>query len=319
MLRDSPVLLAPMAGVTDKTFRRLAKELGAGLACTEMVSAKALSYGNAKTRALLDVEGETGPTAAQFFGSEPDRMAEAAVAAEELGAAYVDVNMGCPVPKVVKNNEGSALLEQTELAGRIVGAMAGAAGIPVAVKIRLGADPRRIVAPEFAKRMEAAGASLIAVHARTRDQFYSGKADWGQIRLVKAAVSVPVVGNGDIWTPEDARRMLEETGCDAVMVGRAALGDPWLPGRIRRYLLGGDAGLPPDKEEKIAMAMEHSRRLAALKGEGKAIPEMRKHLAWYLKGLPRTAALKEKLFHCRSMEEVEELMKGYLAGDRFPA
>ena len=280
---------------------------------TEMISAKALSYGNVKTQALLDISGEQGPVAVQFFGSEPEIMAEAAAKAEAMGAAFVDVNMGCPVPKVVKNNEGSALLEKPELAARIVAAMTGAVDIPVTVKIRLGLDAGRLIAESFAPRMEAAGASMVAVHARTRDQFYSGKADWDQIRLIKEAVSVPVIGNGDIWAPEDARRMLDETGCDAVMIGRAALGNPWLAGRIIGCLRDGDEGAAPGKQERIAMALEHSRRLAALKGEKKAIPEMRKHLAWYLKGLPRTAPLKEKLFHCRSTKEVEELFSMYLS------
>ena len=311
ILKASPAVLAPMAGVTDKTFRVLAGEQGAGLAYTEMVSAKALSYSNAKTMALLDVGDDEGPVAAQLFGAEPEIMAEAAVRAGAAGAAFADVNMGCPVPKVVRNNEGSALLEQPELAARIVAAMAKAADIPVTVKIRLGLDGKHIVTPDFAIRMEAAGAAMIAVHARTREQYYSGRADWSQIRLIKEAVSVPVVGNGDVWTPQDARRMLEETGCDAVMTGRAALGNPWLAGRINRYLLFNEDQGAPTGEEKIAMALEHSRRLVALKGESKAVPEMRKHLAWYLKGLPGTAALKGKLFHCRKLEEVEELLIAY--------
>ena len=312
ILKGSPAVLAPMAGVTDKTFRRLAKELGAGLAYTEMISAKALSYGNAKTEALLDIGGEEGPVAAQFFGAEPELMAEAAVKAQATGVAFVDVNMGCPVPKVVRNKEGSALLDEPELAASIVTAMAKAAEIPVTVKIRLGADTRRLVTPDFALRMEDAGAAMIAVHARTRDQYYSGKADWEQIRLIKEAASVPVVGNGDVRELMDARRMLDETGCDAVMIGRAALGNPWLAGRVNRYLLLHDEGAAPGSADRINMAIDHGRRLVALKGETKAMLEMRKHFAWYLKGLPKTAALKEKLFYCRRLAEAEELLAAYV-------
>ena len=311
LLGGSPVLLAPMAGVTDCTFRGLAREQGAGLMYTEMISAKALSYDNAKTQALMDIDDEHGLTAVQFFGTEAPLMADAAVKAQAKGAAFVDVNMGCPVPKVVGNGEGSALLEKPALAAEIVRAMAEAADIPVTVKIRLGMDASRIVTPDFALRMEEAGAAMIAVHGRTRDQYYSGKADWARIRAIKDAVHVPVVGNGDIRAPEDARRMLEETGCDAVMVGRAAMGNPWLPGRIARYLLHGEQGCEPDRDARIAMALEHCRRLIARKGEKKAMPEMRKHMAWYLKGLPGTAALKDKLFHCTLYTEAESLLTAY--------
>ena len=312
LLKESPVVLAPMAGITDRTFRQLAIEQGAGLTCTEMISAKALSYGNDKTRALLDIDGAQGQTAVQFFGSEPEIMAAAAVEAQRRGAAYVDVNMGCPVPKVVKNGEGSALLENPALAARIVAAMKAAVDIPVAVKIRLGTDRKHLVTPDFAVRMEEAGASLITVHGRTRDQYYSGEADREQIRLIREAVKAPLIGNGDIRKPEDARRMMEETGCDAVMVGRAALGNPWVVGWITRYILDREDGREPSAEEKIGMALEHFRRLVALKGEKKAVPEMRKHLAWYLKGLPGTAPLKQKLFQCTGYAAAEELLLSYL-------
>ncbi|MEA4891969.1 MAG: tRNA dihydrouridine synthase DusB [Peptococcaceae bacterium] len=313
----NPVILAPMAGITDKTYRSIAKEQGVDLVYTEMISAKALSYKNLKTRELLDIRGETPPVAVQIFGSEPEIMAEAALKAQALGAAMVDVNMGCPVPKVVKNREGSALLEEPELAAAIVSAMAKAVAVPVSVKIRLGMTAKRIVAVDFASRMARAGAAAVAVHGRTRDQYYGGQADWGMIRQVKEALrpfGVPVIGSGDIWQPQDAARMLAETGCDAVMIGRGALGNPWLLGRTVRYLAGTPlAELPePKAAARVAAALEHSRRLVAVKGEAKGMPEMRKHLAWYLKGLPRTAPLKEKLFHTRTLAEAESLLREYL-------
>jgi nifR3 family TIM-barrel protein len=308
ILKHYPVALAPMAGVTDKTFRTLAREQGPVLLYTEMISAKALSYHNAKTLQLLDIGGETWPVAVQLFGSEPAEMAAAAQAAAAQGAAFVDVNMGCPVPKVVKNGEGAALLEKPELAARIVEAMALAVNIPVTVKLRLGMDSSRLPVPDFALRMEAAGAAMLAVHSRTREQYYSGRADWQQLRRIKEAVKVPVVGNGDVRTPQDALRMLGETGCDGVMIGRAALGNPWLAGRIANFLLTGDEGREPGREEKLAMALEHCRRLVERKGEAKAIPEMRKHLAWYLKGLPGMAPVKERLFRCRTLAEAESIL-----------
>ena len=362
ILSESPAVLAPMAGITDKIFRRLVRERGGGLAYTEMISAKALVYANQKTRDMLDISDDQGDTAIQLFGSEPDIMAEASIMAQEAGATFIDINMGCPVSKVVKNGEGSALLEKPELAAKIVSAMAKACALPISVKIRLGVSADRIVTPDFAVRMREAGASLIAAHARTRDQYYGGKADWEQIRLIKQAIDIPLIGNGDVRTPEDAVRMTRETGCDAVMIGRACLGDPWLPGRINRYLLASaadrdsgdahrgpgdvdripndvgripdaagripgesgrfpdaigkipnDVGRIPDAADRISMALEHCRLLIALKGEKKALPEIRKHFAWYLKGLPRTSALKNKLFHCATYDEARELLEEYMS------
>ena len=312
ILKASPAVLAPMAGITDRTYRQLAREQGAVLTYTEMISAKALSYDNKKTREMLDITGEAWPVAVQLFGSEAEIMAEAALKAEAAGAAFVDVNMGCPVPKVVKNHEGSALLENPQLAADIVAAMSKVCHIPISVKIRLGVDATRLIAVDFALRMQEAGASLIAVHGRTRDQYYSGKADWRQIGLVKEALDIPVIGNGDVRLPRDAAAMMAQTDCDAVMIGRAMQGNPWLVGRTIDCLREGNEYVPPTMQERITMALEHSQRLISLKGETKAIPELRKHLAWYLKGLPNTASLKVKLFHAAKLDEVQDLLYDYL-------
>ena len=306
------MFLAPLAGITDKSFRRLCHECGAALVYTEMVSAKALWYGDRKTEKLLETCEEEGPVAFQVFGSDPEVMAFAAEYLDGRENVLLDVNMGCPVPKVVKNGDGSALMRDPDLAGRIVEAMCAKTKKPVTAKIRAGWSHDSVNTVEVARTLESAGAAMVCVHARTREQFYSGKADWQTIRAVKQALTVPVVGNGDVRIPQDALRMMEETGCDAVMVGRAALGNPWLPGRIARYLRDGEEGSAPGRAERIGMALEHSRRLIALKGEKKAVPEMRKHLAWYLKGLPGTAALKEKLFRCARFAQVEELLEAYL-------
>ena len=314
----NPVVLAPMAGITDKTFRIIAKSFGVGLIFTEMISAKALSYKNIKTEALLDLSGETPPIAVQLFGSEPAVMAEAAIKAEAAGAAIIDINMGCPVPKVVKNREGSALLETPELAAALVSAMAAVVKVPVSVKIRSGLTRERIVAVSFAQRMEAAGAALITVHGRTRDQYYSGQADWALIRQVKEAVNVPVIGSGDIWKPADAQRMLQETGCDGVMIGRGALGNPWLLGQAVQLLAGETPAADPMPAERISIALQHMHQLVALKGEIKAMPEMRKHLVWYLKGLPGTADLKRHLYLCQYEDEAKALLQGYLEAHKDP-
>lgn len=311
VLIPNRVVLAPMAGVTDKAFRLIAREFGCGLIYTEMISAKALTYNNHRTHTLLDLTGEKGPIAVQLFGSEPAVMAEGAGIAVEQGASLVDINMGCPVPKVVKNGEGSALLEKPELAQKIVAAMVQAVDVPVTVKIRIGWDSAHILAVEFAGRMEAAGAAAVAVHGRTRDQYYAGRANWEAIRDVKKALSVPVIGNGDIWEPADAARMLETTGCDAVMIGRGAMGNPWLLGRTWRHLRGVETGAPKARD-KILGAIRHLDLTLALKGEDVGIREMRKHLAWYLKGLPHTAVLKEALFRVKEREQAVSLLTEYL-------
>ncbi len=300
-----------MAGVTDKAFRLLAREQGCGLAYTEMISAKALTYNNRRTKAYLDIEGEQ-PIVVQLFGSEPEVMAEGARIAVEGGALILDVNMGCPVPKVVRCGEGSALLEDPQKAEEIIKAMVKAVDAPVTVKIRSGWDKNNIVAPEFARRMAAAGAAAIAVHGRTRDQYYSGQADWQVIKRVKEAVDIPVIGNGDVWTPEDALRMLRETGCDAIMLGRGVRGNPWLIGDTLHYLNTGEKRAGPAPGEKIQMAIRHLDLMIGFKGEDIGVKEMRSHLAWYLKGLPYNAPVKESLFRVRKRDEVVQILQEYL-------
>lgn len=304
-----------MAGITDKAFRLITRKYGCGLVYTEMISAKALTYKNIRTKSLLDLEGEKQPIAVQLFGSEPAIMAEAAVIAQKEGARIIDVNMGCPVPKVVKNNEGSALLENPELACSIVKAMSEAVSVPVTVKIRSGFRPENIVAVELAVKLTQAGASAIAVHARTRDQYYSGKSDWQVIKRIKKEVDIPVIGSGDIWVPQDAKRMLEETGCDAVMVGRGVLGNPWLISNISNYL--NDAEIfHPTAKDRISAAIEHLDLTIKFKGELIGIREMRKHLAWYLKGLPNTAIVKDELFKAKTRTEVLTLLNNYLLTEK---
>lgn len=308
-------MLAPMAGITDKAFRLITRKFGCGLVYTEMISAKALTYKNIRTKSLLDLEGEQQPIAVQLFGSEPAIMAEAAVIAQKEGARIIDVNMGCPVPKVVKNGEGSALLENPELACSIVRAMSEAVSVPVTVKIRSGFKPENIVAVELAVNLTQAGASAIAVHARTRDQYYSGKSDWQVIKQVKKEVDIPVIGSGDIWVPQDAKRMLEETGCDAVMVGRGVLGNPWLISNIGNYLNDAEIFYPTAKD-RISAAIEHLDLTIKFKGELIGVREMRKHLAWYLKGLPNTAVVKDELFKAKTRDEVLTLLDNYLLNEK---
>ncbi|KJS19043.1 MAG: TIM barrel oxidoreductase NifR3 [Clostridiaceae bacterium BRH_c20a] len=309
---DNPVVLAPMAGVTDKAFRILVKEQGCGLIYTEMVSAKALTYRNERTFELINLEDELPPISVQIFGSEPSIMAEGAKIVEEHGANIIDINMGCPVPKVVKNLEGSALMLDSELAYTIVEKVVQSVKVPVTVKIRKGWDGDKINAVEFAKRMEAAGASLIAVHGRTRCQMYSGTADWNIIKAVKEAVKVPVIGNGDIFSAKDALRMFKETGCDAVMVGRGAMGNPWLFAQITTLISKGEEIPPPSLADRILMAIKHAEFSVKYKAEKIAIKEMRKHIGWYFKGLPHGARMRDTVNKMSTLDDLKELLYRYL-------
>ncbi|MDN5347929.1 MAG: tRNA-dihydrouridine synthase [Clostridia bacterium] len=309
----SPVVAAPMAGVTDKIFRLLAREAGAALTFTEMISAKGLLYNNRATWELMDLRGEEGQVGVQLFGKEPQVLAKATRLAVEAGAALVDLNMGCPVPKIVKNGEGAALMRDISLAREIVAAMVEAAGgAPVTVKMRKGWDNGEVNAVEVAVAVTAAGAAAVAVHGRTRDQYYSGRADWGIIKAVREAVNVPVIGNGDIWGPQDALRMLEETGCAGVMIGRGALGNPWLFRRTRIYLQEGRLLPGPSVGERLAMALRHLRLAVEAKGEAVAVKQMRRHLAWYCKGLPGAARLREAINREDTLAGVEEIIRAYL-------
>ncbi|MBQ3912857.1 MAG: tRNA dihydrouridine synthase DusB, partial [Lachnospiraceae bacterium] len=287
--------LGPMAGITDMPFRLLCKEQGADLIYSEMVSAKGIHYNNKNTGDLLRCDEAERPVALQLFGSEPEIMAETAARIEERNFDIFDINMGCPVPKVVNNGEGSALMKDPALAGRIVEAMVRVVKKPVTVKFRKGFDSDHVNAVEFAKVLESAGAAAIAVHGRTREQYYSGRADWDIIKQVKAAVSIPVIGNGDIFSPKDAEAMFDETGCDAVMVARGAQGNPWIFARIKHYLDTGEELPKPAFDEVLAMIHRHADMLREYKGEDTAVREMRKHVAWYTEGFPYSAKLRGRI------------------------
>ena len=305
---ENNVILAPMAGVTDLPFRVLCREQGAGCGGTEMVSAKAVLYNNKNTRELLQIDPAERPAAVQLFGSEPDIMAEIAARLEEGPYDYIDVNMGCPVPKIVNNGEGSALMKNPERAKEVLTAMVKAVKKPVTVKFRKGFNDLSVNAVEFAKMAESCGVAAVAVHGRTREQYYSGKADWDIIRQVKEAVRIPVIGNGDIFTPEDAGRMLKETGCDGIMVARGAKGNPWLFGRINHYLDTGEVLPGPSMAEIKAMILRHGRMLVQFKGEGVAMREMRGHMAWYTKGMPHSATLRNEINQVETLEGFVELL-----------
>ena len=307
---NNPFILAPMAGVCDLPFRLLCKEKGAAMVCTEMVSAKAIYYNNKNTKELLTIDKNEGPVSLQLFGSEPKLMAEMAKRIEEIPFDILDFNMGCPVPKVVNNGEGSALMKNPVLAGHIIEAMANAISKPVTVKIRAGFDAEHINAVEIAKIAENSGAAAITVHARTREQYYSGKADREIIRLVKEAVTIPVIGNGDIDCYESAKHMLEYTGCDGVAIGRGAEGNPWIFEELNAKYAGLDYN-KPSLEEVKEMIMRHARMLIDYKGEYIGIREMRKHAAWYTAGFKGASKLRGRLNETSSIESLEEIIMGF--------
>ena len=309
------IFLAPMAGVTDMPFRILCKEQGCGLVYTEMVSAKGMHYNDIKTARLLEIDDCEKPACVQIFGSDPLIMAGIADRLNHSDASIIDINMGCPTPKITKNGEGSALMLKPELVGRIVREVTRASEKPVTVKIRKGWDENNVNAVDIARIAEENGARAVAVHGRTREQFYSGSADWSIIKKVKEAVSIPVIGNGDITSPEGADSMFKQTGCDAVMIGRGAQGDPWIFNRVLSYLRDGVRIPEPSVEVKIQTIIRHMEMLVQLKGENTGVKEMRKHIAWYIKGMYGSASIKQRVFQMNTMEEVVFLMKQYLLRD----
>lgn len=308
---SAPLALAPMAGITDLPFRLICRRLGCGMTVSEMVSAKGLLYKNVKTTEMLRIDDGERPTAIQLFGSVPAELAEAARMVEASGADMIDFNMGCPVPKIVNNGEGSALMKNSHLAHDILAAMVKAVKIPVTVKFRAGWDDNNRNAVEIARAVEAAGVSAVAVHGRTRQQFYEGKADWSIIADVKQAVKVPVFGNGDIFTVADGLRMLEQTGCDGLMIGRGADGNPWLFTALAAALRGEPLPQPPSLKERLAQAAEHLEMLIAYKNEVVAVKEMRRHISAYLKGMPHAAEFRGRFHKVDTQEQFSELLAEY--------
>lgn len=304
---DNNIFLAPMAGVTDSVFRLLCKEQSCGLVYSEMVSANGIKYKNENTSKLIQINPKERPAAIQIFGSEPDVMADMVKEIDSY-ADIIDINMGCPAPKIVKNNEGSALMRNPELIGKIVKKVSLSTDKPVTIKIRKGFDDSLINAVEVAQIAEFNGAKAITVHGRTREQYYSGNADWDIIKKVKENVKIPVIGNGDITEPQTAKKMFEYTNCDAVMIGRAAQGNPWIFKRTLHYINTGELLEEPSLQEKVNTALKHLYMLTEYKGEYTGIREMRKHLGWYIKGIKNSAQMRVLINKAETKEEIKDIL-----------
>lgn len=306
------VFLSPMAGVTDLPFRLICKEQGCGLLYTEMINGKALCYDDENTKKMLKIEEEEHPIAVQIFGSEPEFMGRAAEIMNDYSNEILDINMGCPAPKVVKNGDGSALMKNPKLAEEVLKAVVKNSKKPVTLKIRKGWDDNSVNAVEIAKIAEDCGISALAIHGRTREQFYTGKADWDIIAEIKKNLSIPVIGNGDVFTIEDSINMLDKTGCDAIMIGRGAQGNPWIFKRINHYMNTGEILPEPTLNEKISTAIKHLKLAVEEHGEYVAVREMRKHIAWYLKGLRNSAKLRDEINKIEDYQEVVSKLEYYM-------
>jgi len=308
---DNNVFLAPMAGITDRSFRILCKQQGCGLTYTEMVSAKGLYHDSKRTHKLTDIHPGDRPVAVQLFGSDPGLMAEQAAKLCESGADMIDINMGCPTPKIVKNGDGCALMLKPGLVAEIVKKTSQAISIPLSVKIRKGWDKNNVNAPDIARIVQENGADAVAVHGRTRDQFYSGTADWDIIAQIKKDLSIPVIGSGDIFTPGDAVGILKQTGCDAVMIARGARGNPWIFSRTLKLINEGVCAGPPEFREVLEMIIKHTDLMIQHKGEGRAVKEMRKHVGWYLKGFRNACLVRKKVNKAQTRQQLLGILKAY--------